>query len=195
MEGARVAAVAFAERALRRQRRAVEAKAEDVGPAALPLRLDPGPGRMDDCEVAAKRRRRRCVSLRRSARVAPQRFVYTRAKHAPRQIGVWALRIGTLHQGEVEALVLIPAGHQWHVALLAGGEDLGRRAWKKPSIDNRTEAESGRGGEDGVSRGCAQGSQGLGSDFAHEVDSDGLGFGEGRRRARQAKRTTLRSRQ
>ena len=45
-------------------------------------------------------------------------------------------------------------------------------------IDDRTEAESGRGGEDGVSRGRAQRSQGFGSDFAHEVDSDGLGFGE-----------------
>jgi hypothetical protein len=57
MEGAGVATVAFAEPPLRRQRRAVETEAENVGPAILLLRLDPGPGRMDDDEVAAKRAR------------------------------------------------------------------------------------------------------------------------------------------
>src|ERR1700727_1866700 len=46
MEGAGVATVAFAEPPLRRQRRAVETEAENVGPAVLLLRLDPGPGRM-----------------------------------------------------------------------------------------------------------------------------------------------------
>jgi hypothetical protein len=67
MEGAGVATVAFAEPPLRRERRAVETKAENLGAPALLLRLDPGPSGMDDDEVAAEGVRRCGVNLRRSA--------------------------------------------------------------------------------------------------------------------------------
>ena len=69
MEGAGVATVALAKPALWSERRAVEPEAENVGASALLLRLDPGPGRVDDGEVAAEGARRGGVSLRRSARV------------------------------------------------------------------------------------------------------------------------------
>lgn len=66
MERAGVPAVALAEPALRRQRRAIEAEAENLRPAVRPVRLDPGPGRMDDRDIAAKRARGGLVPLRRS---------------------------------------------------------------------------------------------------------------------------------
>ena len=85
MEGAGVATVAFAEPALRRERRAVEAEAENLGAAALLLRLDPGPGRMDDDEVAAERARRGGVGLRRSVRIVLQQRLRPLAEDRARQ--------------------------------------------------------------------------------------------------------------
>ena len=55
MAGAGVATVPFAEQPLRCERHTVETEAKNVGAAALLLRIDPGPGGMDDAEVAAKR--------------------------------------------------------------------------------------------------------------------------------------------
>src|SRR3984957_6329874 len=52
MEGAGIATVTLAEPPFRRQWRTVETKAENVSAAALLLRLAPGPGGMDDDEIA-----------------------------------------------------------------------------------------------------------------------------------------------
>ena len=194
MEGAGVATVALAEPALRRQWRAIEPEAENVGAAVLLLRLDPGPGRMNDDEVAAERARRGGVRLRRSARIVLEQRLRPLAEDRARQIDIRALRVVALKQGEIEAFVLVPAGHQRHVALLAGGEDLGRRARQKPSVDDRPKAEPRRAGEDGVSGKRAHFGQRTRADLAHEGEARGLGLFERRQRAARRLRTSLRSR-
>ncbi len=138
---------------------------------------------MDDHEVAAERGGGSRVALRRSVRIETQRRLRPCAEDRADKLGVGALRVVALKKREVEAFVLVPAGHQRNVALLAGGEDLGRRARQKPSIDDRPKAEPRRGGEDRVGWSGAQLGQGTRSSLAHEIEARGLGLVERRPRA------------
>src|SRR3984957_11720531 len=183
MEGAGIATVPLAEPPFRRQWRTVETKAENVSAAALLLRLDPGPGGMDDDEIAAKRTRRGGGNVRRSVRVVLQQRVRPLAKDRAREIDVRALRVVALMQGEIEAFVLVPAGHQRHVAVRARGEDLRRRARQKPSIDDRAEAKPRARGENGASGEGAHFGDRTRSDLMHEVEAYGLSFLQRRQRA------------
>jgi hypothetical protein len=99
-----------------------------------------------------------------------QKLVRLLAKDRARQIDVRALCVVALMQGKIEALVLVPTGHQGDVALLAGGEDLRRRARQKPSIDDRAEAEPRRSRKDRVGGRGTQFGKRTRSDLAHEVD-------------------------
>ncbi len=183
VKGAGLAAQALAKPALRCQRRTVEPEAEDVRAAVLLLRLDPGPARVSHGEVAAERLRGSCIRLGRSARIQPQRRFRLLAKDRPDELSIGALRVVSLKQRKVEAFILVPPSHERHIALLAGGEDLGWRAWQEPAIDDRTEAEAGRRGEDRFGGKRPQLGQGLRSCLAHEVEAGRLGFGQRGRRA------------
>src|ERR1700733_2346622 len=178
MEGASVTAVTLAKPPLRSQGRAVETKAENVGAAGLLLRLDAGQGRVDDYEIAPKRARRGGLNLRRSPRVVLQKLFRPLAKDRARQVGVRALRVVALMQSKIEAFVLVPAGHQRDIAVLARGEDLRGGTWQKPSVDDWAKAKPRRSGDDGVRRSGAQFGQRTRSDLAHEVDPSSLGLCE-----------------
>src|SRR6185437_13556711 len=106
MKGAGVAARPLAEPALRRERAAVETEAENAGAAGLLLRLDPGPGRVDDDEVAAERAGGSRVRLRRSGGIELERRLRPLTEACADKLGEGTLRIVALKKGEVEALVL-----------------------------------------------------------------------------------------
>ncbi len=150
MKGAGVAARALAEPALRRQRRAVEAEAENIGPPALLLRLDPGPGRMDDGQVAAERGGGSRLGLRRSVRIETQRGLRPPAEDRADKFCVGSLRVVALKQREVEAFVLVPSSHQRNVVLRVISEDFGRLAGQKRPVDDGAKAQSRRRGQDFV---------------------------------------------
>ena len=55
-----------------------------------------------------------------------------------------------MQEGEIEAFVPVPSGHERHVALFARGENLGRGARQEIAVDDRPVAEAltRRGGQD-----------------------------------------------
>ena len=171
-------AVALAEPALRRERRPVEAETEDLGFARRCLRFDPGPGRMDDGEIAAQGPRGRLLGFGRSRRIEAQRILLPAAKDLAHETHIRALGRLALQQGEVEALVPVPAGHQRDVRLFPRSEDRGRRFREKMPVDDRPVAEARRGGEDGFRGRLAQLLEIRRADLAHEGDPRGLRFCE-----------------
>jgi len=122
--------------------RPLEAKTEDCRAARFPLRLKPCPGRVDDGQVAAQRPRWGLVVFLAPAGIVAKSFFHAVGEKPADQFRIRPAGVGTLEQGEIEPLVLVPTCEERHVVLGAFRKDRGRRSREKMAVDNGPEAEA-----------------------------------------------------